>query len=84
MQYRCLRRHWNKWIKTAGKNMDLDLTGLRSMTMYNVLRVREEGEIVLQERRRVLRWTAARSLSTNQMIMMATRMVSLATILLLF
>ena len=32
--------------------MDLDLTGLRSKTMYNVLRVREEGEIVRSRKKK--------------------------------
>ena len=25
VQYRCLRRHWDRWIKTTGKDMLLDL-----------------------------------------------------------
>ena len=46
VQYRCLRRHWDRWIETAGMNMHLDLAGLQNKTMYDLLRVREEGEVV--------------------------------------
>ena len=46
VQYRCLRRHWDKWIETTGKDMLLDLTGLQNKTMYDLLRVREEDEVV--------------------------------------
>ena len=46
VQYRCLRRHWDKWVETAGRDMLLDLTGLQSRTMYDLFRIREEGENV--------------------------------------
>ena len=41
-----LRRHWDKWVLTAGKNFYLDLTGLQNKTVYDLLRVREEDEVV--------------------------------------
>jgi hypothetical protein len=43
VQYRCLRRHWDRWVETEGRNMLLDLTGLQSRTMYDLFRIREEG-----------------------------------------
>jgi hypothetical protein len=46
VQYRCLRRHWDRWVETAGRDMLLDLTGLQSRTMYDLFRIREEGENV--------------------------------------
>ena len=46
VQYRCLRRHWDRWVETEGRNMLLDLTGLQSRTMYDLFRIREEGENV--------------------------------------
>ena len=46
VQYRCLCRHWDKWVETAGRDMLLDLTGLQSRTMYDLFRIREEGENV--------------------------------------
>ena len=46
VQCKCLRRHWDKWVLTAGKNFYLDLTGLQNKTVYDLLRVREEDEVV--------------------------------------
>ena len=47
VHYKILCRHWDWWIKTEeGKNMYMDLTRFQSKRMYDLLRVREEGEIV--------------------------------------
>jgi hypothetical protein len=46
IQNKILRRHWDKWLETEGRDMSIELDGIKGKTIYDVLRPREAGEVV--------------------------------------
>ena len=46
IQNKILRRHWDRWLETEGRDMTIELDGIYTKSMYDVLRPREAGEVV--------------------------------------
>ena len=46
IQNKVLRRHWDRWLETEGRDMTIELDGIYTKSMYDILRPREAGEVV--------------------------------------
>ena len=46
IEYKVLRRHWDRWLETEGRDMNIELDGIYTKNIYDILRPREEGEVV--------------------------------------
>ena len=46
VHYKILHRHWDRWLETAGRKMSIELDGIETKNIYDILRPREAGEVV--------------------------------------
>jgi hypothetical protein len=52
VQYKILRRHWDRWLKTEGREMNIELDGMYTKNIYDILRPREAGEVVCARKKK--------------------------------